>query len=90
MSWKLTTHLEFNDIQPVCFLFLPFHDMDTFPLMEPLSGHWWWSNWEGSSGNLLICLLDQMAWLSVRLVQVVGAQRKTTGDGEEGRLVWHS
>lgn len=80
--------------QSVSF-FLPFHGIDAFPPVELLSGHQREDN--GHTGRLLVEMMLSRSVCRIRwhgcwwgCFSLFRARWKTTGDGAEGRLLWHS
>lgn len=84
-------------------MILPFYDIDAFPPVELLSGHQWEDS--GRTGRPLVEMCQTGCWkmILIRFVKRIrrrgcwwgwfrslGAWRKTTGDGAEGRLLWYS
>lgn len=71
-SLKLETHLEINDIEPVCFLFLPFpwhgcvpsSEAAQWPLMvvTPGSSYWKCDDLHTRSGDMFVVEVDSVQW----------------------------
>lgn len=81
MSWKCTTHLGFSYIQPVSFLFLPFHDTDAFHPVNLLSGHHWENS--GRTGRILVEMISSRSDNNIRWQDCWGGWFRLIGSTEE-------